>query len=286
MVCIAGIGDCGGSSPAPVADTCEEALKKYQNSPTTSDLLSLIASLEGGRCKSGFNYEGRVRTFCNNLANFEKQIGGGLTCKDRDVDRTQAVEWCQMNDRINTAVGSDKTCSRAWLGDKYDQAASRYCEDNPGQSWCKCFNVKRVCERNPDAVGCVDAQNSLENIKGYIPQDTYDLLNGLKHCRPGICEPGLGQYVPSDAKDDCGDTHPICGKDLDIKLLGNSALVLECNPSFETPDWWDDVPSDYKPYVPPVDKSESTITYISVASLSLSLSCCCLILLLMMLKGR
>lgn len=51
MVCIAGIGDCGGSSPAPVADTCEEALKKYQNSPTTSELLSLIASLEGGGVK-------------------------------------------------------------------------------------------------------------------------------------------------------------------------------------------------------------------------------------------
>lgn len=300
------IGLCPKQPEVETVDFCAELFKAYGGYPTTSQMLTLLA---GTTCKDTFDYDGKVQVFCNNLGNFESQIGDGRTCKSIDHTRNQAVAWCQIDDRINPSKGSRSPCSESWLGDKYDEAAGNYCDNHTSENWCSCYNqVNGICDIYPNAAGCIAAKRSLEQIKKYIPVEAYDILSQKKHCRPNVCSRS-GKYVPSNASDGCEPTYNICEKDLDIRLLSDSDIVLECNPpGFKIPDWWDDdhtpttLDEYYKMRFPPFDKSpwnmlpitqwpdrfdwgNPNVRYLTFGSVSsVSSSCICIFFLMSMLS--
>lgn len=269
----------GGSAPPPVevnqCDVMENQLKEEygddfltnrEKFPLTSQALSYLA---GTPCKSHFNYDGLVTEFCGDVDNFTEQVGGGQTCADR-TDREMRSRWCLMDDegqKAGTRLKTNGKCSQNELGNKYHSTATSHCVNHPDDNWCRCYNIKnKVCETNPDAAGC-NYYSGLEQNRRYFGEepeiedpdnpgkmiacspskhgscpysDGYKILKEKGHCRPRICESG---YIPENATSDCEPSYQICEKDLNIRSMSDSNIVVSCNGElgdFVEPDWWND----------------------------------------------
>ena len=90
-----------------------------------------------------------VSKFCDDNENISAGVGGGLTCEDMGASRET---WCSQGERIK----SEPSCTEAIVGeDVYHRIASAYCQANPGDEWCICYNLSQgVCLNDMEAAGC------------------------------------------------------------------------------------------------------------------------------------
>jgi hypothetical protein len=277
--CAFGYVNCDFSSEGPYEtidiDQCEETDKQMREEygddyltnrekmPITAYGLQYIKSIG---CESTFNWEGLADEFCQSLGNYTQQIGGGLTCEDRDRTNALRSRWCLNEESEDTTVSngittgpdaenrikSDRRCTREKLLDKYDETWVKYCQAKPEDRHCICYNMKNnVCETNPTAAGCDYYKVLEENKEAFSTRKeraeleegeelaSYNILKTKGHCRPRSCDSG---YIPPNVKSDCEPTYRICGKDMDIRTHTNTQIAVKCNydPNRvrELPDWW------------------------------------------------
>ena len=217
-----------------------------------------------------------VSKFCEDNENISVGVGGGLTCEDMGASRET---WCSQGERIKT----DPTCTEAIVGeDAYHRIASAYCQANPGDEWCICYNLSQgVCLNDMGAAGCKhaygvldenkdalgpaveisrakqDVENGVEGAEAELArleaQSGYQILKDNVHCRPDACERG---YKPRNVKGSCAASYSICDEDMDIRNLQNQEIVVRCNTGipFKLPSWWND-PIEYtRARKPPYDR--------------------------------
>jgi hypothetical protein len=268
----------GGSAPTIEVDQCEEMdkglkeeygddyLTNREKFPLTKEALGYVASTP---CKTYFKYDDLVKEYCVTVDRFADQIGSGQTCADK-TDTSMRSQWCLKDDEgqeAGTRLKTDGKCTKEKLADKYHSTAASHCQSNPNDDWCICYNIKnKVCDTKPSAAGCKyykaieanrayfgeepeieDPQNPGEMIKcsaskhGPCPySDGYKVLKEYGHCRPRVCDRG---YIPEGAISDCAPSYKICEKDLNIRSMSDSNIIVECNgdlPPFVEPDWWND----------------------------------------------
>ena len=280
--CSFGVVDCDfsseGSYPTVDIDQCEEADKQLKEEygddyltnrtamPVTSYGLQYIKSIG---CETTFGYDTLANEFCQSLANYDTQIGGGQTCgTTRDPTNSMRSRWCLNEEGPDTEtsngvlIGADASnrlkannkCSQPMLSNKYDETWVKYCKAKPEDSHCTCYNMKNmVCGAHPNAAGCTYYEILEQNKEAFSTSEeraaleegeevaSYNILKTKGHCRPRSCDSG---YIPPDVKSDCGSTYQICGKDIDIRTHSNNQLAVKCNYDPDKlatlPDWWNE----------------------------------------------
>jgi len=121
---------------------------------------------------------------------------------------------------------------------------AEFCKDNINDPRCSCYNVAvRGCDTDPSMVGCAEGKEWAEQvIKGIPISDKYDSqrrvatteLNARLHCAPGVCN-GSDKYKPvTELQDlnmttDCNYQIKICASEVDIGLMVDSTMFVECN---------------------------------------------------------
>tara|TARA_B100001758_G_scaffold243901_1_gene254418 strand:- start:2603 stop:3289 length:687 start_codon:yes stop_codon:yes gene_type:complete len=121
---------------------------------------------------------------------------------------------------------------------------AEFCKDNINDPRCSCYNVAvRGCDTDPSMVGCAEGKEWAEQvIKGIPISDKYDSqrrvatteLNARLHCAPGVCN-GSDKYKPvTELQDlnmttDCNYQIKICASEVDIGLMTDSTMFVECN---------------------------------------------------------
>jgi hypothetical protein len=232
--------------------------------PLTSQTLGTLASTP---CEDYFGYEDLVTEYCADVEHFTDQIGNGQTCVDK-TDTSMRSRWCLLDDEgqePGTRLKTNGKCSKNELKNMYHPTAVSYCQSNPGDDWCICYNIKnKVCDTNSSAAGCKyyealeanrkyfgkepeieDPENPGKMIEcnsakhGPCPySDGYKILKEYGHCRPRVCDRG---YTPEGATSDCQPSYRICEKDLNINSMSDTNIIVDCNgelPPFVEPDWW------------------------------------------------
>jgi hypothetical protein len=272
------MGGGGSVPPAVEIDQCEvmddtlkeeygdDFLTNREKFPITSQALGYLAATP---CESYFGYEDLVREYCTNVDNYTEQIGNGQTCADK-TDTSMRSRWCLMDDEgqeAGTRLKTNGKCSKEKLGNMYHSTATSHCQTNPDDDWCICYNIKnKVCDTNSSAAGCKYYEN-LEGNREYFGEepeiedpdnpgemiacdskkhgpcpysDGYKILKQYAHCRPRVCDRG---YIPESAISDCAPSYKICEKDVNIRSMSDSDIIVECNgelPPSALPDWWGD----------------------------------------------
>lgn len=288
-------------------------LTNRETLPLSSAVLTSLSSVP--ECKSYFGYDNLVTEFCGDYNNIQSSVGGRAKCTDFDTDGSKAKQYC-----LSKADSSDEEprmrkepnfCNLTYLKGKYHETANEFCRDNPKNSWCKCYNITNgVCDTSEwnmeNAAGCKDFIFNLDHNKAFF-KDGYNILRENAKCRPRVCDASSRAYVPNGTLDSCQNSYNFCEKDLDIRAMSNSDIVLTCNrgmtPS-ELPDWWDSTIANYKRRKPPFDtyplnklpitqwptrfkwkdKNVRYLTYTGAVSLT---SCClCIILIFSVLMKR
>jgi len=307
------MGQCEDLDNQMKVDYGDDYLTNRSAFPLTSAALSTLSSFPG--CKSYFNYDGLVTEFCGNSENLPSSVGGGKTCKDYDTDGSKAKAYCLAKEdptdeepRMRT---STSICNSTYLKDKYAETAEQFCRDYPKNSWCKCYNITNgVCDVSSwnmqNAAGCKDFIENLDNNQVFF-KDGYDILRENAKCRPRVCDDSTRTYVPQGALDSCQSSYNMCEKDLNIRSMSNSDIVLACNrgmsPS-ELPVWWDSTIANYKRRKPPFDQypwnklpitqwprkfrwGDPNVKYLTYAGGGSIISCClCLIITLAVFTRR
>jgi hypothetical protein len=192
--------------------------------------------------------------FCNEPENVKKNMGEPCLSRVRGAD--QVKNYCVVDDRMQ----KDYLCSRENLGEHYDEAAQEFCNANPKNKWCSCYNVKaKVCDTNMEAAGCEfikfleDNQNIFgpriekmvpgENpgdppVVGYDPPIGYNILRDNAHCTKQMCNDG---YIPTGFDSDCKKSYRFCKRDINIKTSSANDIAILCNIDMTPiilPDWW------------------------------------------------
>ena len=121
---------------------------------------------------------------------------------------------------------------------------AEFCKDNINDPRCSCYNVAvRGCDTDPSMAGCTEGREWADKvIKGIPISDKYDSqrkvatteLNARLHCAPGVCN-GSDKYKPvTELQDlnmttDCNYQIKICASEVDIGLMVDSDMFIECN---------------------------------------------------------
>jgi len=105
-------------------------------------LKDLHSSLKGPSDIRKVMYNELVNKYCDRATRLNDRISSDNSnnqCKDVAETKTQQRDWCSSGDKIKT----DKTlCNKEEIGTSlYDELASKYCDANPNDPFCGCYNV-------------------------------------------------------------------------------------------------------------------------------------------------
>lgn len=312
-------------APTPCRDFDDQMKTEYGNDyrtnrtafPITSTTLSTLVGIANGGCKTYFGYSDLVTEFCGDSANFESSVGEGKTCKDFDTDGSKAKAYCLDKEKATDAEPRMRQrtdlCNGTYLKGKYVETAEEFCRTYPKNSWCKCYNISnKVCDVSSwnmqNAAGCKEVIENLDNNKVYF-KDGYDILRENAKCRPRVCDDSSRVYIPDGTVDSCQPSYNMCEKDLNIRSMSNSDIVLACNrgmtPS-QLPSWWEQIDewADQDDREPPFDQyplnklpitrfpkrfrwRDKNVRYLTYAGGASVVSCCmCLIIVFSVLTRR
>ena len=204
---------------------CYEAAKYANGLRVSAPLLQTLA-VTLPECLEPLDHVGMANKFCQDPLNFNgMQIGrdGSDTCITRDLDGSVREKFCKLDGNIK----SDGKCTKASLGEaKYEEVAKHYCDNNIGDSWCKCYNLTSgKCNEDGLAYGCAEAVQELERKKEAFGMDGYNILRANIHCRPRACTSG---WIPKDKGKDCKSSYHFCDQDIDIRTATDSDIILKC----------------------------------------------------------
>jgi hypothetical protein len=133
----------------------------------------------------------------------------------------------KLVDRIH----SDTNCTKENLGvANYDSIAEAYCEANPNDSFCSCYNVvmdKCADDSTTGPAGC-DHQSgeAYVNNRNATPSDQKSLWDGQRKCG-SVCT-GADKYLPDNNQAGCKTTIQICSQNFNVNNMSNSDITASC----------------------------------------------------------
>ena len=147
-------------------------------------LKDLHSSLKGSGDIRKAMYNELVRKYCDRATRLNDRISSDTRnnqCKDVAETKTQQRSWCSIGDKIAT----DKTfCAKDELGTSlYEELAGKYCDANPDDPFCGCYNVvKNKCrgeEIDKEIKKLEDGRKPIEGVRyvWYGFDNKYEYLN-------------------------------------------------------------------------------------------------------------
>ena len=236
-------------------DPCPGASAKYNNSKSGVRCIypkigkagaDALKTLEGakGNYKSNESamYTDLVGKFCTD-SNHIFQSPGPRTCLDITSGRAIAVEYCKKGANIKGANGGDPNCSAdlTSLGDSYGTVAKAFCEANPNDSFCSCYNVienKCANDSKTGVKGCAETSEYVD-LRNATPTEFQNVWDGQRKCG-SICV-GANKYIPANNQAGCKTTIQICAQDITVGSMQESDIKASCElnagdgPSVSTP---------------------------------------------------
>ena len=165
-------------------------------------------------------------TFCADSNNvFESP--GGQSCLERSTGQALAKQYCEVGSRIH----SDTNCTKENMGvANYDIVAEAYCEANPNESFCSCYNVvmdKCADDSTTGPAGCDHPSGqAYVNNRNATPSDQKSLWDGQRKCG-SVCT-GSGKYLPDNNQAGCKSSIQICTHTFNIENMSNSDITAKC----------------------------------------------------------
>jgi hypothetical protein len=164
--------------------------------------------------------------FCNNTDNAFTSPGG-QSCLERSTGIAIAKTYCSEGDNIK----SDANCTKENLSKaNYDSIAAAYCEANPNDSFCSCYNVvndKCANDSITGVAGCDHASGkAYVNNRNATPSDQKSLWDGQRKCG-SVCT-GADKYIPDNNQAGCKTTIQICSQTFNVDNMSNSDINASC----------------------------------------------------------
>ena len=166
-------------------------------------------------------YNNVVGKFCSDKNNVFKSPGGE-SCLALSTGKALAVKYCEVGKRIKGAAGKadggDANCSAdlTSLGDSYGTVAKAFCEDNPDDSFCSCYNVvndKCADDKKTGVAGCNHSTGkAYVKLREATPVDFRPQWDGQRKCG-SVCT-GDNIYLPKNNQAGCKTTIQIVNKTL------------------------------------------------------------------------
>ena len=165
-------------------------------------------------------------TFCSD-SNKVFESPGGQSCLERSTGQALAKQYCEVGSRIH----SDTNCTKENMGEaNYDIVAEAYCEANPNESFCSCYNVvenKCADDSTTGPAGCDHPSGqAYVNNRNATPIDQRDQWDGQRKCG-SICT-GAGKYLPDNNQAGCKTTIQICSQNFNVDSMSNSDITASC----------------------------------------------------------
>ena len=176
-------------------------------------------------------YTSLADTFCSD-SNKVFESPGGDACLLRNEGKRLAKEYCEVGSRIKgSTTGGDPNCTKENMGvGNYDTVAEAYCEANPNDSFCSCYNVvmdKCADDSTTGPAGCDHPSGeAYVNNRKATPSDQKSLWDGQRKCG-SICT-GAGKYLPDNNQAGCKTTIQICSQTFNVDSMKNSDISAKC----------------------------------------------------------
>jgi len=169
-------------------------------------------------------YEDMVTRYCADSNNiFERP--GTQSCLERSAGVAIAKQYCAVSNRIHT----DPNCNTTNLTQAgYESVAAAYCEANPNDSFCSCYNVlKDKCDptKKTGPAGCSDT-SAYVDLRNATPDDFKSVWDGQRKCG-SICA-GANKYIPPGITNGCKTTIQICKQDINVETASGSDIKASC----------------------------------------------------------
>jgi hypothetical protein len=169
-------------------------------------------------------YEDMVTRYCADSNNvFERP--GTQSCLERSAGVAIAKQYCGVSNRIH----SDSNCTKENLTEAgYNSVAAAYCEANPNDSFCSCYNVLNdKCDPTSKTgpAGCSDT-GSYVDLRNATPDDFKSVWDGQRKCG-SVCA-GANKYIPANNQAGCKTTIQICKQDIDVGSMSESDIKASC----------------------------------------------------------
>ena len=201
----------------------------YNTEAQITNLKSGIQGKTGGDPRLVM-YNNIVQKFCDDTDNTFK-APGGTPCHEVNTGRALAIEYCSVGSRIKGGTtGGDPNCTTEALGDNYDSIAEAYCEANPNDSFCSCYNVvndKCADDSTTGPAGCDHKSGeAYVNNRKATPSDQKSLWDGQRKCG-SVCT-GADKYLPDNNQAGCKTTIQICSQNFNVNNMSNSDISAKC----------------------------------------------------------
>ena len=221
-------------------------------------------TLQGLKTNSGVDgaeYEAMISRFCANEVNLSKSIPPvGTICAEQAAGIQIATQYCGTGDNIITqtdvcntdeplgATGYQQllntfcTANNIHIKDSnhpcaglktsasalYNTISEAFCEANPNDSFCSCYNVlKDKCDPTSKSgvAGCSDT-SAYVDLRNATPDDFKSVWDGQRKCG-SICA-GANKYIPPNNTAGCKTTIQICAQDINVETASGSDIQAKC----------------------------------------------------------
>tara|TARA_Y100001958_G_scaffold116004_1_gene83120 strand:- start:98 stop:1393 length:1296 start_codon:yes stop_codon:yes gene_type:complete len=179
-------------------------------------------------------------SFCSNPNNLGERIDDqGGTCATFDKDQKVLEEFCSDGTNIKNHHLCQVTTSSNYDGkaspELYDKIAAQFCEQNPTDSWCSCYNVvEGVCDSDlSDAAGCEDHKNSSDGVKASVGDSAWANLKNKPQCNSAVCQTATSRnnfvYKASPHLMSCDYDLYVCSQIVDVEAAASSPITASCD---------------------------------------------------------
>jgi hypothetical protein len=205
-----------------------------------------------------------INRVCNKTENLDFSISSDELCAHQQQGKAIAIEYCKTGSNFtsDTVVCTPDGLSKAggygdllkWYCGKagniktakcdvtinandnklartdYDTLAKTFCNANPNDAWCGCYNVMN--DKCPNDVktgpmaGCV-ATAEYVDLRNATPDDFKSVWNGQRKC--GTVCAGGNKYLPLENQAGCKTTIQICKQDINVGSMSESDIKASCS---------------------------------------------------------
>ncbi len=204
-----------------------------------------------------------INRLCNKTENLDFSISSSELCAHHQQGKAIATAYCQTGNNFitDTAVCNPSILNNAggynplllWYCGKdgniktakcdvtinandnklartdYDTLAITYCNANPNDAWCGCYNVMNdKCANDVKTGPMAGCQATAEyvDLRNATPKDFQDVWNGQRKCGT-ICGGG-NKYLPLENQSGCKTTIQICKQDINVGSMSESDIKASC----------------------------------------------------------
>ena len=208
----------------------------------------------------GTQYGALVSGFCGRENNLAKSIPGNKICAEHAAGIAIATQYCGQGDNIITKTkvcdsgeplgpqgyqqllstyctannskikDSSHACStiKTFNPTLYNTISAAFCEANPDDSFCSCYNVlKDKCDPTSKTgpAGCSDT-GAYVDLRNATPDDFKSVWDGQRKCG-SVCV-GANKYIPPGITNGCKTTIQICVQDINVETASGSDIKASC----------------------------------------------------------